>query len=91
MTDQLLPFAEPLHPQPVLTPSQRDFATEEGRRATNAERCLQRLQAGQATGDQLEAVGGRRFSARLGELRARGIRIETERLSASQFVYRLVE
>ena len=91
MTDQLLPFAEPLHPQPVLTPPQRDFATEDSRRATNAQRVLERLRKSTATGDELDALAGRRYSARIWELRRQGFRIETERLSASQFVYRLVE
>ncbi len=91
MTSPLLPFAEPLHPQPVLTPPQRDFATEEGRRATNAQRIIERLRIGPATGNELDAIAGRRYSARIWELRRQGFRIETERLSASQFVYRLVK
>ena len=58
---------------------------------TRAERVLERLRQGPATGlDLLKAGGGTRYGARVKELRDRGYGIET-RLSGKWPTYRLVK
>lgn len=62
---------------------------EEGRGPTRAERILERLRVGPATGlDLLRAGGGTRYGARILELRRAGHQIETD-TSEEWPVYRL--
>jgi len=71
----LLPFEPPAQPLPKLNPT----APKE-RKWTLQRKCLLilgRLQAGPATGMELLAVGGMRFSARVHELRQAGHAIST--------------
>lgn len=51
---------------------------EAKRRMTNRDRVLERLELGPATSMELAQAGGYRFSARLGELKAQGMRYDRE-------------
>ncbi len=90
MTDQLLPFAEPLHPQPVQTAPQTPFQRELIRRRGNYVRLLRRLQDGPATNRELAEIAGHRFGGRLTEMRADGGRIDATDLGGGLFSYALV-
>ena len=72
--------AHPVSRQPRLdfTPAASQLAHAVRGRETRAQRILARLQQGPATSQQLLAVGGLRYGARLLELRRAGHKITTE-------------
>lgn len=67
-----------------------DWQSEQSRRQSNKQKILARLQQGNADGNMLEAVGGRRFSARLLELKRDGWDIMRVQVSPSRHVYSLI-
>jgi hypothetical protein len=65
-------------PRLDFTPAAHDLAVEGRRRESKARAIVVRLVAGPATTWDLARVGGIRFSARLQELEAEGLRYERE-------------
>lgn len=66
------------HPRLDFTPAASQLAHAVRGRETRAQRILARLRQGPATSQQLLAVGGLKYGARLLELRRAGHRIVTE-------------
>lgn len=79
--------SDPLLRRP--TASQQPMADEMTRRQGNALKVLQRLQLGPATGDELDAIGGRRFGGRILELRQDGWDIVRTQISPKLHRYEL--
>lgn len=61
-----------------FTPAASELAHALRGRETKAQRIVARLRLGPATTWELAKAGGMRFSARLGELKAKGLRYERE-------------
>jgi hypothetical protein len=61
-----------------FTPAARELGAAVAKRETGSQRILARLRQGPATTWELAKVGGLRFSARLHELEAQGLRYERE-------------
>jgi hypothetical protein len=71
-----------------FTPAARELARAVRKRETRAQKILARLRQGPANSQELIAVGGLRFGARILELRRAGHQITTEE-HAEFAVYRL--
>ena len=69
---------QPDQPRLDFTPAASELAHAVRGRETKAQRIVARLRQGPATTWELGQVGGFRFSARLQELEARGLRYERE-------------
>ena len=73
-----------------LRPHEAAFVAEHVRRQSSKDRVLARLQDGPATGDELDAIGGRRFGARILELRQAGWDIVREPITLKLHRYTLL-
>lgn len=80
-------FNDPIVPLP--RPHQLAHEQETARRENNKQKVLARLLEGPATGDELDAIAGRRFGARIFDLGKDGWDIRSEAITRSQFRYTL--
>lgn len=80
-------FAEPFTPLPK--PHEVAYVDEQSRRENNKQRVLERLKKGPADGNELDAIAGRRFGARIHQLKEDGWDIVSEPLTRNLYRYTL--